>query len=51
MARYLLDVLDDRIIITGSRVMVFSYSMDEVRVFVWDWKTGDLVILLRFEES
>jgi len=43
---------------TGSRVMIFFSHRDRAmsakvvvwRVFVWDWKTGDLVMLLRFDE-
>jgi len=52
-------VVNNEMFITGSRVMMFCSYRDEdlpvneraCRIFVWDWKTGGLVRLVRFDES
>ena len=51
------DVSISRLGITSSRIMMLAYCSEVVqqedfgawRLFVWDWKTGDLVRSLRFE--
>ena len=52
-------MMNDLMVITGSRVMICGYYWDNdlpsgwmvQRMSVWDWKTGDLVTYLWFEES
>lgn len=46
-----------RMVITSSRVMIYVHCWEEAqqvgpevwRIFVWDWRTGDSVSLLRLE--
>ena len=52
-------MMNDLMVITGSRVMICGYYWDNdlpsgwmvQRMSAWDWKTGDLVTYLWFEES